>query len=725
MRSGSGFLAIAFLLISTSCNNPDLWGQSRAEILRALESRDYGFIDGIEASLYDRILAAGDGAAYYLGLHLTFANRPVEARLMFLVGAEKSDEPYRSLCRGELTKVGTPLERLESVRSRIRELSDRSAASGNTAASRAEGDELERLKNLAMQLEIETSSFEKDSPDLRLWFYSRPMTKSLAELVPSLPEGLPAEFYGIAATRAAVFRREYGTSWENAQRILEAGTEDALYRPVLSDFCKAALYGAINADTGSIAACTANAAFLDRIAASRSFTKSETAEAPFVLAFYAGRLYAAAAKASPLKPAKSKAAGENFYALAQERFKTALTLAKTDTDYDSALWYILESAISRGNEAFFTELEFCAPLWKNPAWFSDLLDGFIVDRVSARDIASIVRVYRALGGLADCETTARLGYLSARSGRLDAEASDVAYRDAFLGDHGSLYYRVMAAEALGLPFADTASLYSAGKNGSGHASCAGSSAGVGTRSAFDSDKVDEAEKVLGGFIEYHLPERLYAVAVARYPGLPVSVASRLATRLEADGDYSEAARLMLYALRFSDGPITDDELRLIFPRPYLAEVSAAAKRFGLSEYLVYAMIRSESLFNASVTSGAGAFGLTQLMRPTASDIASKLDYSSYDLNDPATNITFGTYYLSEMIRRMDGAVLPALFAYNAGITRVRSWQKAATGQGDDFFLESLPYGETREYGRKVLAAAAVYGYLYYQKTPGQVVRELF
>ena len=169
MRSGSGFLAIAFLLISTSCNNPDLWGQSRAEILHALEARDYGFIDKIEVSQYDRILAAGDGAPYYLGLHLALANRPVEARRMFLVGAEKSEEPYRTLCRGELTKVGTALERLESVRSRIREISDRLAASGEKAvASGAESDELERLKNLAMQLGIETSSFEKDSPDLRL-----------------------------------------------------------------------------------------------------------------------------------------------------------------------------------------------------------------------------------------------------------------------------------------------------------------------------------------------------------------------------------------------------------------------------------------------------------------------------------------------------------------------------------------------------------------------------
>jgi len=113
------------------------------------------------------------------------------------------------------------------------------------------------------------------------------------------------------------------------------------------------------------------------------------------------------------------------------------------------------------------------------------------------------------------------------------------------------------------------------------------------------------------------------------------------------------------------------------------------------------------------------------MRPTAGDIARKLGLDGFDLADPATNITFGAYYLGELVRRLDGKTMPALFAYNAGITRVRSWLASAPGLSGDLFLESLPYAETREYGRKVLAASAVYGYLYYQKTTGQTVRELY
>ncbi|WP_222930988.1 hypothetical protein [Treponema phagedenis] len=40
------------------------------------------------------------------------------------------------------------------------------------------------------------------------------------------------------------------------------------------------------------------------------------------------------------------------------------------------------------------------------------------------------------------------------------------------------------------------------------------------------------------------------------------------------------------------------------------------------------------------------------------------------------------------------------------------------------FLETLAYGETRGYGRKILAAAVMYGYLYYNKTPAEIIAEI-
>ena len=78
-----------------------------------------------------------------------------------------------------------------------------------------------------------------------------------------------------------------------------------------------------------------------------------------------------------------------------------------------------------------------------------------------------------------------------------------------------------------------------------------------------------------------------------------------------------------------------------------------------------------------------------------------------------------------MIRRSDNRIMPACFAYNAGISRVRGWQKKAQGLPDDLFLESLEYAETRDYGRKILSAAAVYGVLYYSEKPEDIVLLFF
>ena len=60
---------------------------------------------------------------------------------------------------------------------------------------------------------------------------------------------------------------------------------------------------------------------------------------------------------------------------------------------------------------------------------------------------------------------------------------------------------------------------------------------------------------------------------------------------------------------------------------------------------------------------------------------------------------------------MDDPLL-ALLAYNGGQTRVRRWYRAAM-LPPDLFLETVEFPETRNYGRSVIAAAAMYRELYY------------
>ena len=128
------------------------------------------------------------------------------------------------------------------------------------------------------------------------------------------------------------------------------------------------------------------------------------------------------------------------------------------------------------------------------------------------------------------------------------------------------------------------------------------------------------------------------------------------------------------------------------------------------------------------------------MEATANDEARKLKLDeNYDIFDPETNIRMGLHYLSSLISRTDdNNELLALYAYNAGLTNVRNWVRrfkndwSTTGRtahkpagiSMDLFLESLPFAETREYGRKVIGAATMYAWLYEKKLPGETVREI-
>jgi len=141
----------------------------------------------------------------------------------------------------------------------------------------------------------------------------------------------------------------------------------------------------------------------------------------------------------------------------------------------------------------------------------------------------------------------------------------------------------------------------------------------------------------------------------------------------------------------------------------------------MDEHVLYGLIRSESYFRPAVVSHAGAIGLAQLMPPTAAEVARKLRIDSYNLEDPADNIRLGSAHFAGLLRTLNGRILPSVFAYNAGLTRMRAWEKAAPGFPDDLLLESLSIEETRQYGRNVLWAAVEYGMLRYGQDPREIL----
>jgi soluble lytic murein transglycosylase len=57
--------------------------------------------------------------------------------------------------------------------------------------------------------------------------------------------------------------------------------------------------------------------------------------------------------------------------------------------------------------------------------------------------------------------------------------------------------------------------------------------------------------------------------------------------------------------------------------------------------------------------------------------------------------------------------------------RIRRWRAAKPHLPEDLFLETIAYAETRDYGRKVLGAAAAYGFLYYDLSMEAVIADIF
>lgn len=150
-----------------------------------------------------------------------------------------------------------------------------------------------------------------------------------------------------------------------------------------------------------------------------------------------------------------------------------------------------------------------------------------------------------------------------------------------------------------------------------------------------------------------------------------------------------------------------------YPRAYTELVSQNAAANGLSEGLVYALIRAESGFSAAIKSGAGAIGLMQMMPATAKLTAhEKGDFNPQRLTVPEYNIRLGTKHLRDLMKEHNGDVVSVAAAYNAGSAALERWKKSNKGMSRDEFIESIPYQETRDYVKKVYASAATYRQLY-------------
>jgi soluble lytic murein transglycosylase len=225
-----------------------------------------------------------------------------------------------------------------------------------------------------------------------------------------------------------------------------------------------------------------------------------------------------------------------------------------------------------------------------------------------------------------------------------------------------------------------------------------------------------------GFLTYGLTAPAYARLWAARETLDDAQLAEAARRFSDAGDYRGSMNLMGALARARR--LTRAELELYYPRGYAPIIEALSRDAGVPVHLLYGLVREESYFDPRIVSGAGAVGLSQLMPSTAADIAQKLRIVDPDLRDPATNLAIGVRHFRDLVRNT-GSTTKALLAYNAGLSRLRQWDRLSGGVPADLLVESAAIAETRDYVKKILVSSVMYAFLYGDADPREAALSFF
>lgn len=188
---------------------------------------------------------------------------------------------------------------------------------------------------------------------------------------------------------------------------------------------------------------------------------------------------------------------------------------------------------------------------------------------------------------------------------------------------------------------------------------------------------------------------------------------RLAADFAYRNDWPDRAVFLLSA-----SPETQRYYEQRFPLAQNKHVLREARDAGIDPAWSYAIIRAESAWMSDARSHADAYGLMQLLPGVAKQVAknASLSYAKpQDLFDPTLNIQLGTRFLAQMANKYSGSPWLASAAYNAGGSPVGRWIDARPNFEPDFFIETIPYKETRDYVARVLAFSVIYDWRMNQK----------
>jgi soluble lytic murein transglycosylase-like protein len=220
---------------------------------------------------------------------------------------------------------------------------------------------------------------------------------------------------------------------------------------------------------------------------------------------------------------------------------------------------------------------------------------------------------------------------------------------------------------------------------------------------------EERAELLGNLYNQY-PSQYWGIKAAQLLGLsvaPVEIADvpDKYNRLIQIGCYDDAG-IEIWSRYLAD---QDNSLFIL---PFEKKIDKYAQIHDVPPALVAAVMREESRFNPAAISRSGAVGLMQLMPRTAKLVAKRLDLGYLppsSLKTPDINIQLGTRYLRDIKRSVSEDNILILASYNAGPGAVSRLMKRYGPITDmDYFIESIPWKETRDYVKKVMRSYWLY-----------------
>jgi soluble lytic murein transglycosylase len=196
-----------------------------------------------------------------------------------------------------------------------------------------------------------------------------------------------------------------------------------------------------------------------------------------------------------------------------------------------------------------------------------------------------------------------------------------------------------------------------------------------------------------------------------------------AMRDQDAGFYVAASRIALEnelydrAINTAELGNPDENYDIRYLSPFRELVEPKARELGLDMGWIYGIMRQESRFVGVARSHVGAQGLMQVMPATGKWVAKKIGRTDYDpswLTRLDTNVLLGTHYMNLILAELEHHPVLASAGYNAGPGRARRWRDSRALEGA-IYAETIPFDETRDYVKKVLANAVVYAALFEKK----------